>query len=29
MDVTASCKDPNDSNITLSEAFRFKLGGFY
>ena len=29
LDVTASCKDPNDSNITFSEVFRFKLGGFY
>lgn len=29
LDVIVSCKDPNDSNITLSETFRFRLGGFY
>lgn len=29
LDVIASCKDPNDGNVTLSETFRFKLGGFY
>ena len=29
LDVIASCKDPNDSNITLTETFRFRLGGFY
>lgn len=29
LDVIASCKDPNDSNVTLTETFRFRLGGFY